>query len=91
MEIILILFVFIFYLLMIAVAVVSSLVTSILVGIAIGAIPAMCGMMKKKSALGWIGFAACFVLYWMYGFLPAQIASIAFTFFIVKEKKAIAE
>ena len=66
---------------------ITSLVSSVIYGAAIGAIPLICGLLKKKKGLGWIGFAVCFVLYWMNGFLLAQIASAIFTFFIVKDSK----
>ena len=91
MEVIFALFFVVIYFLAILGAIIASIISSFVMAIAIGAIPLMCGFIKKKKALGCIGFAACFVLYLLYGFYLAQIASIVFTFFIVKDKKAIAE
>ena len=91
MEVIAILFVFVFYLAMIGIAVAISILSQLIFAAAIGAIPLMCGLVKKKKGLAWIGFGVAIALYWLIGFLPAQIASIVFTFFIVKDKKAIAE
>ena len=92
MEVIAILFVFGFYFAIIGIAVIISILSQLIFGAAIGAIPLMCGLIKKKKALAWIGFGAAIALYWLVGFLPAQIASIVFTYFIIKdEKKEIAE
>ena len=91
MEVIAILFVFVFYFAMICIAVAMSILSQLIFAVAIGAIPLMCGLVKKKKGLAWIGFGVAIALYWLIGFLPAQIASIVFTFFIVKDKKAIAE
>ena len=92
MEVIIVLFVFLFYLLMIGVAVISSLISQLFIGVAIGAIPVMCGFVKKKQGLGWAGLALSVVLYWFFGFWLAQIASAVFTFLIIKDdKKEIAE
>ena len=87
MEIIFILFVVIFYVALFLFALIASLVSSAICGAAVGAIPLMCGIVRKKPGLGWIGFAVCFVLYLTSGFLLAQIASALFTFFIVKKNR----
>ena len=92
MELILIVFVLGLYLMCIATAIIASLISNLLIGVAIGAIPLMCGFIKKKQSLGWGGFAASIALYWFFGFWLAQIASAIFTFLIVKDrKKAIEE
>ena len=92
MEAIAGIFVFGIYFLIFLFVIITSLVSSVIYSAAVGAIPLMCGLIKKKKALAWIGFAVCFAIYWCNGFLLAQIASIVFTYFIIKdEKKEIAE
>ena len=80
-------FVCAFYFLIFLCVFIASIVSYTICGAAIGAIPLMCGMLRKKKGLGWIGFAVCFALYWMNGLLLAQIASVVFTFLIVKDNK----
>lgn len=92
MEVIAILFVFVFYFAIIGIAVAISILSQLLFAATIGAIPLMCGLVKKKKGLAWIGFGVAIALYWLIGFLPAQIASAVFTYLIIKdEKKEIAE
>lgn len=91
MELIAGIFVLAIYFCVFLFAIITSLVSSVIYGIAVGAIPLICGLCCKKQALGWIGFAVCFALYWLHGFFLAQIASAIFVFIIVKNcKKEIA-
>ena len=87
MEMLPMILVLLIYLVLIIYLFISSLVTTAICAVAIGVIPLICGLCCKKKALGWVGFAVCLALYWMNGFFLAQLASIIFTFFIVKDGK----
>lgn len=67
---------------------ISSLITTFLSAVVVGAIPLMCGLMKKKKGLGIVGFLISFILFFFHGLILAQLAAGIFVFFILKEKKA---
>ena len=92
MEVISGIFVLAIYFLVFLFILITSLVSSVFYGLAIGAIPLICGFFCKKKGLGWIGLAVCFALYWLHGLFLAQIASAIFVVCILKSrKKEIAE
>ena len=86
MEALIGLFVLAIYFVLFLFLIVSSIITSIIYGFAVGAIPLLCGFLKKKKGFGFAGFFVCAALYWVCGFFLAQIAAAVFVLLIVKEK-----
>ena len=77
----------IFYMVIMLSVLVISFITSIISSLLFGAIPLMCGIMKKKKALGIVGFIVSAVLCFFHGAVLAQLASAVFVFLIIREKK----
>ena len=76
---------------LIIVAIVSSLITSFVYSVMIGAIPLMAGLLTgEKKNLGIIGAIVCVAVCLVIGFFWAMVACLLFTFFILKGLKKAA-
>ena len=75
-------------LVILAIMVVVSIIESIVLGALVGAAPLICGLnIADKKKLGIIGFIVCIATYVVFGLFFALIASLIFTYLIVKANK----
>ena len=65
----------------------GAIIGSILSGVLVGAIPAICGAVKHKIGLAIGGFFACLVASFLLGLLLSVPVCAVFLFFIFKKPK----
>ena len=65
----------------------SAFIGAALVGLTLGAVPAICGAIKRKLGLALGGFFACFVSALLLGAILAIPVCALFLFFIFKKPK----